>query len=276
MSTALQDFLLYKQAAPRLERVRPHSRGGKPVQGYVRTEEGEQALRTRQQRDLDMWRTWKSGGQKPEDLRPLLQAFDGMIQGQAAVFKGRVRVPPAAIDAEYKRQFLAALEHYDPDKGSLGTYVYQYLSKSKRFIANHQNMARIPESRIYKIQEFQVGQKYLDEQLGRPPTHEELSAFLGWKPAEVARLTTELRKDISSSQFLDDPGTVLPSRAEEVLRLVQYELTPEELQVFRHTFGVSGAPSLTPGQIAAKLHMAPSKVSRLRKKISEKVERYLR
>ena len=275
MNTALQDFLLTKRAAIRQEKVRPHMRKGTTVSGYTRTEE-ENPLRARQQKELEMWQTWRAGGKKPEDLRPLLKSFEPMIQKQAAVYKGHVRIPPSAIDLEFKRQFLAALEHYDPKKGALGTYVYQYLNKAKRFITNYQNVARIPENRIYKITEFRNAQTFLDEELGRPPTHDELSKSLGWTPREVARMSSEMRKDIQTSVFEEDPHAVEPSKEDEIMRLIQYELTPEELQVYRHTFGLGGAPKLSPGEISAKLNMTPSKVSRIRKRLTEKVEVYLR
>jgi len=277
MSRAVNRLLQYKTAATRQERVRPHLRKGKPVSGYVRTEEDEDTpLAVQQKKEKELWLIWKQGGKKPEDMRPLLKSFERMLQKKAAMYKGLVRIPPAAIDMEYKRQLLAALDHYDPSKGSLGTYVYKYLDKTKRFIANYQNIARIPENRIYKIREFETAQSYLDEQLGRPPTIDELSKHLSWKPAEIARMSSEIRKDIGTSAFEEDPNKLEPSRAEEVMKLIQYELTPEELQVYRHTFGLSGAPALSPGQISSKLHMSPSKISRIRKKISDKVERYMR
>lgn len=275
MSTAVYEFLYAKTAAKRTEKVRAHTRKGKPVQAYTREEE-ESPLRKKQRKELEMWSVWKEGGKSPNDLKPLLKSFEPMIQMKANVYKGKVRIPPSAIDLEFKKQFLAALEHYDPSKGSLGTYVYSYLNKARRFITNNQNIGRIPENRIYKTQEYKSALQHLDEDLGRPPTHEELSKLLGWTPREVARMASELRADIPTSSFEDDPSVGHdPTRYEEVIRLIQHEMTPEELQVFRFTTGLHGAPELTPGQIAKRLKMSPSKVSRIRKKLTNKVKRYL-
>jgi len=277
LSTAYHEFLYLKTSAKKQEQVRAHTREGKPVQAYTREGEEDSPLRKKQRRELGMWTTWREGGKRPEDLKPLLKSFEPMIQLKAGVYKrGNLRIPPSAIDLEFKKQFLAALEHYDPEKGSLGTYVYRYLDKARRFITNHQNLGRIPENRIYKTQEYKNALEHLDEALGKPPTHEELSKLLGWSPREVARMASEIRADIPTSTFEEDPNSREPSRAEEVLRLIQYELSPEELQVFRHTFEIQGADKLSPGEIAKKLKMSPSKVSRIRKRLAEKIDRYLR
>ena len=66
-----------------------------------------------------------------------------------------------------------------------------------------------------------------------------------------------------------------PSRHNEIMRLLPYELNAEERQVFEHLFGVGGKPKLEPGQIAQKLNMSAPKVSRLKKSISEKYARYV-
>ncbi len=70
--------------------------------------------------------------------------------------------------------------------------------------------------------------------------------------------------------------TLTPSRESEVLNMVRYELTPEELLVYEYTVGFGGKPLLRPGQIANKLNMNPSKVTRLRKSMAAKVDKYMK
>jgi DNA-directed RNA polymerase specialized sigma subunit len=282
MSTVVQDFLT-KKAARR--QVKSHIRGGKVVSTYDRDQDQPKKKETGKARaaeDLRLWKIWKEGGQKPEDLKPILSRFDGFIGQQAAVWKGKVNIPPSVIDIEFKRWFLEALKRYDPSIKGFGgqsaqikTFATPYLMKAMRYMTSHQNMARIPETRIYEIRKFQDAELSLDEKLGRPPTHDELAKELGWKPKQVATLATEIRRDLVTSQFEYDPALTEPSREEEIKRLIVYELTPEELQVYRYTFGVGGVKEMTPGQIAKKLKMNPSKVSRIRKKLTVKVNKYM-
>jgi len=240
-------------------------------------------LRKRQRFEIEQWQKWKKSGEKPSELRPLLQSMRPLIKGQVNVFKGRVRdIPPAAIEAEFNKHAMTAFRTYDPNRGAkLSTHVRNQLQKAKRYVATHQNVAYIPEHRVWKIGEFQTAQGELSEKFGREPTNQEMSEHLRWSPNEVSRMSRELRRDLPTSGFVSpeggsvDPYSMMPSREREVLNLIEYELSPEEKLVFDYTYGRHGKPQMQPGQIASRLHFSPSKVSRLRKSITGKMQRHL-
>lgn len=281
-ASPVTDFLRTKQAAK--EKVRTHVRGGKVVQSYERDEDGKKApefdLKSVKAKERELWAEWKAarGPRRKELAAKLLKSFEKLIHSRANVYlrSRNNQVPKSVILYEYKYRLLQGLDRYDPEKGTaLSTYVMYYLSKPARFVKKYQNVGRIPEHRIDNITEYKAAKTYLDDKLDRPPTHDELAKYLGWKVKEVARMASEQRKDLLTSGFESDPSKLEPSREEEVFRLIQYELSPEELQVFRHTFGIGGAPQLSPGEIGRKFRMNPSKVSRYRKKLREKMEPYL-
>jgi hypothetical protein len=87
-------------------------------------------------------------------------------------------------------------------------------------------------------------------------------------------LEHEIRDEIPSSRFAGEMMAIKPSKDAEVLRLIQYELTPEEKSVFEYSMGMNGKPQLKPGDIAQRLNMQPSKVSRLKLAIAQKVDRF--
>jgi RNA polymerase primary sigma factor len=250
-------------------------------EGFSKT--ASDILRRRQQFEIDQWQKWKQSGEDPEELRPLLASMKPLIRSQSNVFKGRVRdIPPAAIEAEFNRHAMTAFRTYDPNRGAkLSTHVRNQLQKAKRYVATHQNIAYIPEHRVWKIGEFQTAQGELSEKFGRDPTNQELSEKLRWSPNEVSRMNTELRRDLPTSGFVSpeggsvDPYSMMPSREREVLNLIEYDLSSEEKLVFEHTYGRHGKQQLQPGQIARKLNFSPSKVSRLRKSITDKMKSYL-
>jgi DNA-directed RNA polymerase sigma subunit (sigma70/sigma32) len=267
-------------AAKKRQQVKGHVRGGKLVQQYAREADAPSDLDVLKKKELELWREWKTskGAKKKELAGKLLKSFDRLIHAKANVYlrSGNTQVPKSAILFEFKKRLLQGLERYDPTKGAtLATYVTYYLNKPGRFVKKYQNAGRIPEHRIDQITPYKAAITYLDEHLDRPPTHDELANYLGWPIKEVARMASEQRKDLVTSGFEADPTEVEPAREEEVFRLIQYELTPEELQVLRHTFGISGAPKLSPGEIGRKFKMNPSKVSRIRKKLRLKMEPYL-
>ena len=234
------------------------------------------SLKRTQQFELQQWQRWKTGGEKPEDLRPLLRSLNPLVQKRMSTWKGRVPIPPAAMEAEFKKHLLNGLRTYNPKRGAqLSTHVYHQMRRADRWIKTHQNFGYIPEERVDKIGQFRLAENDLLQELGRPATTDELAEKMRWSSAQVSRMQRELRADIPASGFSTDPAANLPSKEREALRLVQWELTPEEKIVFEHSTGMNGKPLMAPGQIAKKYKMSPSKVSRLRNAYSQKLSRLL-
>jgi len=239
--------------------------------------EKEASKQERELQDLQLWNEWRDSEEDPDKLRPLLHQFRGMIRQNTGRWSG-IDMPPAVIKAEHNKQFLRALRTFDPDKGKLGTWVGNHLKKApQRFLTTYQNPARIVETRTGAQKgKFDNAVATLDDQYGREPTSQELSEYLGWSVPEIERAQSESRKALytSSTPFGLDPATNMPSRATEVARFIKPELSPEELLVWEYTTGEGGKQQLRPGEIARQLNMSPSKVSRLRNSITDKIKKY--
>lgn len=275
------DFLKYARATPVKAHTRESASGQKvQVEQYVRNEDDAESqqreLAARKGREIELWQAWKSSGESPQALKPLLRSFRPMIQSKVNVYKGKLRmIPDSTIEAEFNIQFVNALKSYDPSKGSLGTYVYRYLDKAKRFVVENQNVGRIPENRAYKIKAFTSARDELAEELGRQPTSQELSKKLGWELAEVDRMESELRNDLVSQGFEDDPYSFTPSKSEETLRLFKYELSGDEREVYEYLTGFGKPQMLSTGDIAKKMGIPDYKVSRIKQVIQNKLKRYI-
>lgn len=228
-------------------------------------------------RDLELWHQWNNNGQKPEDLKPLFTQFRPTIRNQVKQWSNRVEVPPVAIQAEFNKQFVKALQTYDPGFGRpLNNWVTDVLRKGNRWVGTYQNIARIPETRSHgTVREFKTAKAQLDTELGREPTHIEIAEHLGWSPKQAETLDRELRKAHVAEGFEIDPVDVMPSVEKEALHNVFYELTPEEQLVYDYTIGAHGKPELRPMQIAQQLGYSGSKVSRLRNSITAKLKKHL-
>jgi hypothetical protein len=227
--------------------------------------------------DFQLWQQWKRGGQKPNDLRPLLSNFRGMIRGKANFWASRADMPPEAVHSEFTRQFVSALKTYNPDKGSaLGTWVTNRLKKAQRWVTEHQDPTRTQETRYYQMGRWDNAFATLSDQFNREPTTREMAEHLGWSEPEAGRMEKEKRKALYSSRFEGyDPTNIMPSAAGERLKLARYELhDPTELAVYDHTIGAFGKEQLRPNQIAKKLRISPSKVTRIRQKIAGILEEY--
>lgn len=229
-----------------------------------------------QARELELWQTARQQDFKPTTLTPLLQSFNPLIRKKANQFVGNVDLPPVAIHSEFEKAALNAFRRYDPNKGAaLNTWVNINLKKAQRWVSKYQNVARIQENRQYKIGLYNNAKSTLDASLGREPTNAELADHLKWSENTVRMLGNEIRKSLPTSGFEGgfDPTSIAPNRDAEKLKLIKYELTPEERLVYEYTVG-DGKPMLKPGEIAQKLNMSPSKVSRLRNAITAKLEQY--
>lgn len=223
--------------------------------------------------DLQLWESWDQGGRQKQDLQPLFNQFQGTLEKQVGQYANRVNIPPAAIRANVHQNFVEALHTYDPNKGAkLNTHVVNQLQKTKRFIAQNQNFARLPEPMIYRIGEFDRAQDQLKQKLGRDPTTQELADKLKWPQVHVERMRMSLRKDLNSSLFEYDPSSLQVSRWNEVKSLIPYELTPQENAVFEMVYAQNNPSN---NEVAAKLSLSPSRVSKIKLNIANKVTGYL-
>lgn len=230
----------------------------------------------RRAQELAMWQAWRDSGEDPEKLAPLLESFAPLIRQKMSPYLGRLRlIPDSAIRTEFQLRFAEALRSYDPSKGGLSTHVYRHLDKAKRFITENQNVGRIPENRIYKIKQFQTTVEALKEKLDRTPSEAEIAVELGWPAAEVKRMGSELRADLTSQSFEEDPYQLMPSRSEEVLRLFKYELTGKELEVYEHLTGYGRKQLTSTSEIAASVRLPDYQVSRIKSGIERKLRRHL-
>jgi DNA-directed RNA polymerase specialized sigma subunit len=229
--------------------------------------------------DFELWKKWKDGGERPSDFRPLLQQFKPMVRKSANRLAMQADLPSNTVHAECYRQFLHACKTFNPEKGAgLGTWVTNNLRKAQRWAATYQDPLFTPETRYYKVGVYNNAKATLDDQLGREPTTLELAEHMAWPEAEVARIQAETRgaRYSGGSEKGMDPTVNMPTRDAEVVRLIKYQLGPEEMQVYEHTGGFGGKEKLSPGEISKKLNMSPSKVSRIRNSIVEKMEKYMK
>lgn len=235
----------------------------------------KEAASSRAKKDHELWNQWDQNGRKPEDLEPLMKQMNPLINRAANVYSGKVNIPRSAVKAEFQIQAINAFNNYDPNRGAaLGTHLTWQLKKGKRFISTYQNIGRIPETRIHHITTFKNARDELTDQLGREPSGQELATKLKWPLTQVSAMELELRKEVPTSTLQSDMTSLKPSKEGELLRLIQYDLTPEELSVYELLLGVNGKPQLKPGQIASKLNMSPSKVSRIKNSIGQKAKKY--
>lgn len=237
----------------------------------------KEAAQSREQKDLEAWEQWNQHDRQPQAVRPLLKRFKPLIMKRANVFAGKnPNVPAEAVRAEFTTHAMRAFETYDPNRGAaLKTHVYNQMRKGQRFISQYGGgFGRMPEDRFYKVQQFRNARDELADELGRTPSALEMSDHLKWPVKQVTQMELEDRKEVPMSRLTKDMTSIKPSHDAEVIRLIQYDLAPQERVVMEHLLGINGKAQLRPGQIATRLSISPSKVSRIRANIAKKIKQY--
>lgn len=190
--------------------------------------------------------------------------------------------PDPVLMSRARLLVLKSLKNYDPSKGQLNTYVFNVLQGIKRYRFQFMSGVHIPESaRLQKQQLDQISLE-LEEQLGRPPTVEELADKTGWSAKRIQHLQ-QLSESLSAStldSFMEtNPGgfQVQGPRREggvqdEIWQEVVYqELDPIDKKIFEWTLGYKGGKKLPNEEIAKRLKLTPGAISQRKKKIQQKL-----
>lgn len=248
-----------------------------PVEAFENFRSKEAADRANE--DLQLWHQWDQGGRTAEGLEPLMQRYEPLLARSQKTWKAPA-VNPAAFRAELQKHFINAAHSFDPNQGAaFNTHVQTRLKKALRYNTQHQNVGYIPEDKARRIGAINRAADALQEDLGRAPTPDEIGGQIGLRGEQVRTIQKGVRRDIPGSVFEEkgqDPIELVGSREQDVIRLMgrapeQY-LSPEEVTIFKHIYG-TGSPKMSgTGELARKLNMSQSRVSRLKSSIGAKIK----
>lgn len=235
--------------------------------------------------ELQLWHQWKNSGYRQQHLQPLVDSMQGVVIHTVRKYKP---TPTTGVDisfnmlkAEANKHLVEALKSYDPRGGaSLGTHVFNRMKRVDRFVKENQNFGRVVEQRAQKWGDYMAARSIIETELGRPPTPIELSQKMSLRmgraitPKEAERFMKEDRRDLVQTGLDDNQFTFMPTADRMILKMVPQELTPEENAVFDRVFGMNGSRKMSPGEISKDLRIHPSKVSRLKNTIGQKIEQF--
>lgn len=227
--------------------------------------------------DLRAWQQWKET-QSGIDLQKLMKRMEGIIV--VNISKWKVRVPRSSLKAEAERLALRAFETYNPQnvgRASLATHVNTWLQKLHSFASRYGDIGKRPEDRFAGARRFNESEYHLKTQLKRDPTAAEVADFMKLPIPEVERYRLEQVKALieRSPVELSSIEAIDPIKR-YAIEAVYYDLAPEEKLVYEHLLGRGGRKKTeSTGAIAKLTGMTASKVSRLKKKIAEKLEVFL-
>jgi len=230
----------------------------------------------RRRKELDMWQKWKSGGESPEDMEPLLESIQPIINANIKKYTRGTPIRREAVRAHARNLAISALERYDPSKAQMHTFLYSHLKGLDRYTKQNQNIQRVTESRLRLVGPLQRARAELEDRFDREPTTQELATHISAPVKQVILLQQELKEDNLAS-LSADPDVFLDETplSRIKLQLLYFELSPDEKLVYEYITGYGGKPKIQqPGDIALKLGWSGSKVSQVKKAIAKRLSKY--
>lgn len=196
------------------------------------------------------------------------------------------------IEAKAKILASDAIRKFDPQYGAtLPTYLSSQLKKLTRVVRDTRSPIRIPENVFYDIQNLKESEKQLTDNLGREPDLQELADYMRVPVSKIEKIRNQQIKQVSENQYfnsasaksdedtpsnLSEVGMIMPDNIREALDYTYAGLDHREKKILEWSTGFGGSPILSPADIAKKLNISQSQVSRLTAKIAVQVEENLK
>lgn len=179
------------------------------------------------------------------------------------------------IEGEARLVAARAVRKYDPTQGAgLKTYLSSQLQQLQRKIRRLREPIRIPERQTLDAAAIQRMTVEFIEEKGYEPSTGELANYSGISPERIAKLRALPR--IASDASVSAAPTGADSEAggmqeaavyttdwlDDAMRYVYTEAEPLDQKIFESMTGYLGAEVLKPAELAAKLNISQSQISR--------------
>lgn len=176
-----------------------------------------------------------------------------------------------------------AIRKYDPTKGAnLRTHTANQLQQMYRIVRNLRDPIQIPERRQFEVYALHRHENDYMDKLGREPSTAELADFSGIPMDRIEKIrrtptvSSEARyassADADSEGDKQDPAIIKPDYLDDAMRYTYLSASPIDQKIFEHMTGYKGAKELTPADIAAKLDISQSQISRRFAKLMSEVQ----
>ena len=226
-------------------------------------------------------------------IRSGTRAKDRMVTGNlrlvvtiARKYAGSVRIGNLNFDDLIQEGMLGlirAVEKFDTERGyKFSTYAYWWIRQSiTRAIDSTSSCIRLPVHVRELINKLRITTNRFEQELGRPPTHQEVLEALEITEERLDELLEAARPIASLNCEISDDGSTLiemihDGELDPVMDLIEQEegldgiaaamrlLSPRQVDVLRHHFGLDGEEKKSLTQIGQILGDGGDPISRER------------
>jgi DNA-directed RNA polymerase specialized sigma subunit len=217
---------------------------------------------------LDAWKKWQEAP-TPQNLSQTLKAIQPAIDYHLSQVP---EVDRGIMSGEAKQLAINAIRTYDPSHGtSLNTHVFNHLKPLPRRKEQLLRMAPVGRDLSKDFAQYNSFISSFYDENGREPNDTEIQEKTGLSPQRLIKVRKMFRPEITESQGFTSGAYEDHNRVSLWTEYVYHDLDPQSKTIMDYKLGRSGNPVLTNEQIAAKLGVDPSVVSRRAADISKKI-----
>lgn len=222
-------------------------------------------------KDQLAWQTWKDSPTST-NLNNLIKQVQPLISHHVTKMNSG-NIPRSALEAKATRIAIESFPKYDPNKTQLNTFLTWQLKQLNRYVYKHQNIGKIPESRIVNIGTISRAKEHLRNLHGQEPTLEQVADYTKIPLSEVRLLERENRRDISADFGKQD---MFKQTTEDIdaIYTIWADSNARDREVLDYLYGLHGKPQLSIPEISSKLNMSTVRLSQIKNRLGKQVLKY--
>lgn len=241
--------------------------------------------------ELEYAKRAKKGDKKA--LKKLVESNLRFVVSVAKKYLG-CGLPLHDLIAEGILGLIEAARRFDPDKGvKFISYAVWWIRQSiMQALAQQTGAVKIPVKQAVLVNKITRSYGELLKKLGRGPTSEELSKYVGMSSKEIEKLSTVCQipfsldtpvgdeENITFKDFLKGEGTaeveekVVQEELKQSIKEMLEQLTPQEKRIIIMRFGLGSSEPKTLREIGEMLGISRERVRQLETRAKKKMREY--
>jgi len=139
-----------------------------------------------------------------------------------------------------------------------------------RISTQYGTTVRLPENKQFKLNQLNRIKAELEEELGRPPSVQEMSNRSNIGIAEINHILMHRAGEVNVSKLAYTP-VFMDNQNDDWTHFVYHGLGDIDRIIFEHKTGFGGKPQKTNEELAKMLKLSPSTISQRTNMIAEKL-----
>ena len=206
----------------------------------------------------------------PENLHSTVKALDNTINYALASLNSTNNPVMRSKALVYTAN---AVQKYDPNAGAgLPTFVSSELRRLIRDQRAFNAPIKIPDRTMLDAHKIDQSEKEYEEEFGREPDLLELADFSGISTDRIEKVRKQMPAMPTEEAFGDTGlGDQTPDYEGEAMRMIYHDSDHVDRKIMEYKMGFGGKTQLQANEIAAKLKISPSQITRRSQRISKRI-----